>query len=456
MHCLLSPTHPRPDDTIFSHTFLQRVASERGSRRPTLGHSHSVDRSAGDSSPPGSPGGSHPACATTVLILVFHAGCVLDAAVDKAAKRSDATTFRGAFESVMRQHYPSLVGHVAVKLVCCPAVCTDALGILSSLSPYSFDTSPSTADVPHQTDVPIGAIPLLATGTGDFQAAVNRTVCVANTVYADFLRSDEGRGFSGQVAVIGDSMGAVLAHDGLCRTAGAGSSGGSGGMRHGSEGSGLDGMDDGGASAFDCGGELDATRLLTAPSPRRRSSAGSDVRLARFEFEVCDFFMFGSPLAVVLASRRLADQKIAGRKPQCTQVYNLFHPTDPVASRMEPLLSARFSVLPPINVPRYGKYPLGNGQPYHLCEWGASASVDAGGNGGFDLDFVSGVFAVELIQTNPQMFNDAPQRRLSDTSMQSTVSGLVDNVPLTTINAREFDALRGFILCFSMINYSRA
>lgn len=279
----------------------------------------------------------------------------------------------------MRQHYPSLVGHVAVKLVCCPSVCTDALGILSSLSPYSFDTSPSTADVPHLTDVPIGAIPLLATGTADFQTAVNRTVTVANAVYADFLRSDEGRNFVGQVAVIGDSMGAVLAHDAMCRTASAtGGEKGAGAARlhGGSEGSGLD-LDDsthiGGHSGCGGFGEMDASRLLQAPSSprhRRRSSVASDVRAAlpRFDFEVCDFFMFGSPLAVVLASRRLADQKIAGRKPHCTQVYNLFHPTDPVASRMEPLLSARFSMLPPINVPRYGKYPLGNGQPYHLCE----------------------------------------------------------------------------------------
>lgn len=55
-------------------------------------------------------------------------------------------------------------------------------------------------------------------------------------------------------------------------------------------------------------------------------------------------------------------------RPACQQVYNLFHPTDPVAARIEPLLSARFSMLPPINIPRYQKYPLGNGQPYHLCK----------------------------------------------------------------------------------------
>lgn len=117
------------EDTIFSHTFLQRVASERGgARRATLGTSASVDKG-GHDSPPGSPG--LPTCPTTVLVLVFHAGSCLDANTDRIAQKSDVTTFRGAFESVMRQHYPSLVGHVAIKLVCCPSVCTDALGILS-------------------------------------------------------------------------------------------------------------------------------------------------------------------------------------------------------------------------------------------------------------------------------------------------------------------------------------
>jgi len=48
-----------------------------------------------------------------------------------AAKKSDVTTLKGAFESVMRQHYPSLVGHIAIKLVSCPSVCTESLGILS-------------------------------------------------------------------------------------------------------------------------------------------------------------------------------------------------------------------------------------------------------------------------------------------------------------------------------------
>lgn len=155
-----------------------------------------MERSHSRDSPPGSPGPL--SCATSVLILVFHAGSCLDANSDLTAKKSDVTTFRGAMESVARQHYPSLVGHFVIKLVSCPSVCTDALGILSSLSPYSFDSSPSQIDLPNLTDIPIGAIPLLTTCTPDFVDAVNRSVGQANQVYLDFLKTEEERDSTGR------------------------------------------------------------------------------------------------------------------------------------------------------------------------------------------------------------------------------------------------------------------
>lgn len=228
------------------------MASERSTRRPTLGTTSSIDRGTQES-PPGSPG--VPTCPTSVLILVLHAGSVLDANTEMTSKKSDILTFRGAFESVMRQHYSSLVGHIVIKLVSCPSVCTDALGILSSLSPYSFDASPSTADIPNLTDVPIGAIPLLATCSPEFQDSVNRTVTNSNLVYNEFLKSEEGRHFNGQIVMIGDSLGAILGHDALCRSS----------NRHGSEVSGLEAMD------FR-ENDLDASKLLTPPSPRRKLS----------------------------------------------------------------------------------------------------------------------------------------------------------------------------------------
>ncbi len=77
-------------------------------------------------------------CPTQVLILVVHGGSVLDGPMEVSVRKSDVTTFRGAFETVMRTHYPGLVGQVVIKCVPCPAVCTEALAVLSSLSPYRY------------------------------------------------------------------------------------------------------------------------------------------------------------------------------------------------------------------------------------------------------------------------------------------------------------------------------
>jgi len=82
--------------------------------------------------------------------------------------------------------------------------------------------------------------------------------------------------------------------------------------------------------------------------------------------------MFGSPLALVLAYRKItasSDRNSFIPRPLVNQVYNLFHPTEPVAARLEPLISARFSLIAPVNIAEYGKYPLGNGQPYHLRKY---------------------------------------------------------------------------------------
>lgn len=55
--------------------------------------------------------------------------------------------------------------------------------------------------------------------------------------------------------------------------------------------------------------QINETGYLTAPSPRRRSSSTSDQPgQIKLEFEVTDFFMFGSPLALVLAYRKISAQ----------------------------------------------------------------------------------------------------------------------------------------------------
>ena len=149
------------------------------------------------------------ACPTSILILVVHGGSILDSHTEPAVRKSDVTTLRGAFESIMRQHYQvrsntaeaylvyimfqSLVGRVVVKCVPCPAICGPALSVLSRLSPYP-------APAPASNDrLPLSAIPVLATAAPDYAASVSQLISLANREYRDFLQSEEGYGFSGQV-----------------------------------------------------------------------------------------------------------------------------------------------------------------------------------------------------------------------------------------------------------------
>lgn len=68
---------------------------------------------------------------------------------------------------------------------------------------------------------------------------------------------------------------------------------------------------------------------------------------------------------------------VAQLRPACQQVYNLFHPADPSASRLEPLLERKFHLLPPFNVPRYQRFPLGDGNSALLGEPSARWCIKA-------------------------------------------------------------------------------
>uniref|UniRef100_A0A8C7QGJ9 DDHD domain-containing protein n=1 Tax=Oncorhynchus mykiss TaxID=8022 RepID=A0A8C7QGJ9_ONCMY len=149
-----------------------------------------------------------------VLLLVLHGGNILDTgAGEPNSKQADVNTLTGAFETVMRVHYPAALGRIAIRVVPCPAVCADAFSLVSNLSPYSYDEGCLSNSQDH---IPLAALPLLATSAPQYQDAVATVIQRANQVYGDFLRSLEGTSFSGQVCVIGDCVGGILGFDALC------------------------------------------------------------------------------------------------------------------------------------------------------------------------------------------------------------------------------------------------
>ncbi|XP_051017418.1 membrane-associated phosphatidylinositol transfer protein 2 isoform X6 [Acomys russatus] len=371
-----------------------------------------------------------------VLLLVLHGGTILDTgAGDPSSKQGDTNTITNVFDTVMRVHYPSALGHLAIRLVPCPPICADAFALVSNLSPYGHDEGCLSSSQDH---IPLAALPLLATSSPQYQEAVATVIQRANLAYGDFIKSQEGVTFNGQVCLIGDCVGGILAFDALCYSgqpvsesqsssrrgsvvsmqdadllspgilvnaahcsSGGGGGGGSGGgsnlesSRHLSR-SNIDiprsnGTEDSrrqlprkrsDSSTYELDtiqqhqaflSSLHASVLRNEPSSRRSSSStmldGAGA-LGKFDFEIADLFLFGCPLGLVLALRKtvIPSLDVFQLRPACQQVYNLFHPADPSASRLEPLLERRFHTLPPFNIPRYQRYPLGDGCSTLLVE----------------------------------------------------------------------------------------
>ncbi|XP_048221996.1 LOW QUALITY PROTEIN: membrane-associated phosphatidylinositol transfer protein 3 [Perognathus longimembris pacificus] len=364
----------------------------------------------------GEEGCSPRSCRTHVLLLVLHGGNMLDSGSgDPSCKAADIHTFSSILDRVVRAHFPAALGRVLIKCVPCPAVCAEAFSLVSSLNPFSHDAACLSTSQDH---VPLATLPLLAISSPQYQNAVATVIERANQVYGEFLKSSDGIGFSGQVCLIGDCMGGLLAFDAICYSAGP--SGGQPGSssRKGSISSSQDtpivmeedcslasskelsksnidissGVEEeecprspchgnkSDSSTFDCEAIAQHHAFLSsihssvlkdeAELPGAGAPQLPEVSLGRFDFDVSDFFLFGSPLGLVLAMRRTVLPGLDGLqvRPACSQVYSFFHCADPSASRLEPLLEPQFHLVPPISVPRYQRFPLGDGQSLLLAD----------------------------------------------------------------------------------------
>ncbi|XP_078523715.1 membrane-associated phosphatidylinositol transfer protein 2 isoform X7 [Lissotriton helveticus] len=414
-------------------------------------------------------------CKIHVLVLVLHGGNILDTGSgDQSSKHGDVNTITSVFDTVMRVHYPAALGRIAIKLVPCPAICSEAFSLVSNLSPYSYDEGCLSNSQDH---IPLAALPLLATSSPQYHEAVATVIHRANQVYADFLKSPEGTSFAGQVCLIGDCVGGILGFDALCYSNQTVSESQNSSRRgsivsvqdtdllspgitvnnsYCSSGSNLEGSRHLSRSNIDIPRssgddpkkqlprkrsdsstyELDTIRqhqaflsslhssvLRNDPGSRRSSSStmldGGSV--GKFEFEISDFFLCGSPLGLVLALRKtvIPALDIFQLRPACQQVYNLFHPADPSASRVEPLLEKKFHLLPPFNVPRYQRFPLGDGNSALLA------------------DVVQSHGALFVENSSPSSPITAPNfrgfRRASEISIASQVSGMADSYTASNI-----------------------
>ncbi|KAM8865456.1 membrane-associated phosphatidylinositol transfer protein 2-like isoform 3-T5 [Synchiropus picturatus] len=437
-----------------------------------------------------------------VLILVLHGGRILDTGGgDQSSKQADVNTISTAFDTVMRVHYPAALGRIAIRLVPCPAICAEAFSLVSNLSPYSYDEGCLSSSQDH---IPLAALPLLATSSPQYQEAVAAVIVRANQVFNDFIKSLDGATFSGQVCLIGDCVGGILGFDALCSSNQTVNESQNSSRRgsivsvqdqdllspgiiincgHGSSSPTLEGSRHLSRSNIDIPRastgddpkrqlprkrsdsstyELDTIKqhqaflsslhssVLRSDAASRRSSSSTMLdggSLGKFDFEVSDFFLFGSPLGLVLALRKtvIPMLDVAQLRPACQQVYNLFHPADPSASRLEPLLERKFHLLPPFNVPRYQRFPLGDGNSALLVET-VQSNTQLLLDSGPPLSLRCQETITDVVQSHGGVFMDSSypsspvtgpfsrgQRRSSEVSIASQVSGMADSYTATNI-----------------------
>ncbi|KAK1262953.1 hypothetical protein QJS04_geneDACA018576 [Acorus gramineus] len=103
-------------------------------------------------------------------------------------------------------------------------------------------------------------------------------------------------------------------------------------------------------------------RNLAQDHDEPRKSYTPYIKYTKLDFKVDTFFAVGSPLGVFLSLRNIRigigrgqeywqDEKISEEMPSCRQMFNIFHPFDPVAYRIEPLICKEYIGKRPIIIP---------------------------------------------------------------------------------------------------------
>jgi hypothetical protein len=333
-----------------------------------------------------------------ILVLIFHGGSAIETRSEVSNKSDDFQTLQSTVEEIVKKHYRFTKGHIAFRLVPCPPVCKSAIELLSRVDPNPQSSTTHPALGPH---LPLVSLAIHAIAQYEYREIISNIIDKANEEFEEFRHSEEGQDFMGTVCIVGDCMGGLLAYDALCyydlfsheifsgspsiahsRSSSNSSLGAIGGTRTSPqltrkyyESSG--------------GDEVSSTSLsmpvpispITQQHKTRKSVRSTSTGTARhgggdllgverqairgvscgLTFEVSDLFLLGCPLGHVIAYRQLS-QPSSGHplRPNCSAVYNLFHCWDPMACRVEPLLDERFKSLPPVAVPQYDLFPLGD------------------------------------------------------------------------------------------------
>lgn len=77
------------------------------------------------------------------------------------------------------------------------------------------------------------------------------------------------------------------------------------------------------------------------------------IKYPQLKFKPKCFFSFGSPMPMFLNVRGIQNISKDYKLPTCDRMFNIFHPYDPLAYRVEPLIDPRFKDIEPVQIPHH-------------------------------------------------------------------------------------------------------
>ncbi|CAD6185676.1 unnamed protein product [Caenorhabditis auriculariae] len=309
---------------------------------------------ADENSPPLTP---HNMTDAALLILVFHGDFSPENPAD--SKTTDTNTFRSTIETCVQRHYPQLRGRLHVVMVSCGSELSQMVTQLNVISPSFGVLHPSLSL-------------MLPSCSKQYGEAIEGTIRRANDVYNEFFELQPS--FNGEVFVVGDCVGGIFLYEAMTKRE-------------------PNPVASRSPSVNVCGkiirehtesspsASLAETEMPPPPSPllengHQRRSARSllyrkkisiasvdsvNLSQSRLNFQPSTAFLLGCPLGLMLMQRKLEGLEVDPL--EACQLFNLYYPLDPCGARIEPVLNAQLTVVPPYNVPKYQRYPLGDGKP---------------------------------------------------------------------------------------------
>uniref|UniRef100_A0A914C020 DDHD domain-containing protein n=1 Tax=Acrobeloides nanus TaxID=290746 RepID=A0A914C020_9BILA len=334
----------------------------------------------------------------SLLILVFHGDLYPESSPD--SKMTDSNSLSSTLETLVMSHYPHLKNRVHVLRVTCGSELSSTVSSLNSICPSFGAHHPSLAL-------------LLTLNQSSFYEAVQGTINRANQIVNDFRNTDAGQSFTGEIFMVGDCIGGILMYEALIkpvnghvpvsRNSSSISTQSKPTIPEGKE------EDPSAWSVHDFphlsdqnsphflnsepslfnnghgqnghifhynGPNKQYIRNLSAPpsatSIRKKFSTASmqsndtlemssnNSTPSTLNFRPSSAFLLGCPLALVLMQRKLIGRDVDPL--DCNQIFNLYYSLDPCGSRLEPVLNPQLAMLNPLPVPKYQRFPLGDGR----------------------------------------------------------------------------------------------